>query len=104
MLNTLPQPDVDIARFVRVTQAEDGMIDIFIADNYREDFKVQHFVSRVQKAFPGRTRWASLSLDEIDNVALPQSGDAPAHSVNQQRVLSYFRKAIALSASDVHFT
>lgn len=104
ILNTLPQPDADIARFVRVTQAEDGMIDIFIADNYREDFKVQHFVSRVQKAFPGRTRWASLSLDEIDNVAIPQSSDAPAHSVNQQRVLSYFRKAIALSASDVHFT
>ncbi|MDR5617850.1 VirB8/TrbF family protein [Arsenophonus sp.] len=30
--------------------------------------------------------------------------DAPSHSVNQQRVLSYFRKAIALSAFDLHFT
>ncbi|ASV34606.1 type II secretion protein E (plasmid) [Candidatus Williamhamiltonella defendens] len=104
MFNALPQPDADIARFVRVTQAEDGMIDMVIADNYREDFKVQHFVSRVQKAFPGRSRWASLSLDDIAHVALPPSGDAPAHSVNQQRVSGYFRKAIALSASDVHLT
>ncbi|WP_187306977.1 hypothetical protein [Candidatus Williamhamiltonella defendens] len=47
MANPLPQPDADIARFVLVTQAEDGMIDIIIADNYRKKFKVQHFVSRV---------------------------------------------------------
>ncbi|ATW22624.1 hypothetical protein BJP44_06010 [Candidatus Williamhamiltonella defendens] len=81
MFNALPQPDADIARFVRVTQAEDGMIDMVIADNYREDFKVQHFVSRVQKAFPGRTRWVSLSLDDIAHAALPPSG-MPRHTAS----------------------
>lgn len=85
MLNTLPQPDADIASFVRVTRAEDGIIDIFIADNYREDFKVQHFVNLVQGAFLGRTRWASLSLDEITNVAPPHRV-MPRHTASTSSV------------------
>ncbi|HGJ5869392.1 GspE/PulE family protein, partial [Arsenophonus nasoniae] len=104
MLSTLPPPDAEIARFVRVKSGEDGLIDVFVAENFGGNFDVQRYVGQLEKQYPGLIRLAIVSLDEMNQVAITLPSDVTSHSVNQQRVLNYFRKAIALSASDLHFT
>ncbi|HGJ5899811.1 GspE/PulE family protein [Arsenophonus apicola] len=103
MIN-IPQPDAEIARFVRVKSGEDGLIDVFVAENFGGNFDVQRYVGQLEKQYPGLIRLAIVSLDEMNQVAITLPSDVTSHSVNQQRVLNYFRKAIALSASDLHFT
>ncbi|HGJ5904900.1 MAG TPA: type II secretion protein E, partial [Arsenophonus apicola] len=104
MLNTLLQPNAEIARFVRVKSGEDGLIDVFVAENFGGNFDVQRYVGQLEKQYPGLIRLAIVSLDEMNQVAITPTSEVTSHSVNQQRVLNYFRKAIALSASDLHFT
>ncbi|PUA41487.1 type II secretion protein E [Pseudomonas protegens] len=104
MQTTLVEPDEEIARYVRVTRGDDEMLDIWVADNRRSDFKVQNFVVRVQQANPGRTRLTSLPLHEIAKVKGVLTDEDTGNSVNQNKVLSYFRQAVRLGASDLHLS
>ncbi|WP_413484629.1 GspE/PulE family protein [Morganella psychrotolerans] len=96
------QPDTDISRFVRVSQTDEGFLEIYVAENQKTDLKVQNYVTRMQKVNSSQIKICFVSLDQIREKE--QIDVATGRSQNQQKVMDYFRKANALNASDLHFT
>lgn len=96
------QPDTEIDRFIRVTSTDGGGLQIWVADNQKINLKVQNYVNRMQNANTGKVSVSFVPLDEIGKKE--QIIEASGRSQNQKKVMTYFRKASELNASDVHLT
>ncbi|OCQ52560.1 Toxin coregulated pilus biosynthesis protein T [Photorhabdus australis subsp. thailandensis] len=100
----IESPPQEIARYICVTPKGDDILDICYAENRSGDFLIQNYVSRVQKANPGRTRCRAVSLDEVVQLNDAQQSNGTQLSPTQSKVLHYFREAIKFGSSDLHFT
>lgn len=109
MDNVIERPGEDIERYVCASFTDEGFIDIVVSDNHRAQFSVQNYVSTLQRKHPGKTNVKFVSFDEVSqfreaNGIDNQQGDARENVESQQRVLRYFKQAVELGASDIHFT
>lgn len=106
MKQTIEPPDQNIERFVFAKNVGEK-VKIWVSNNHRTQFPVQSYVSGIQQKYPNKTDLVFMSLDEIGQVR-------KEHGVNttleldvvdsQKKVLDYFKKAVKLGASDIHFT
>lgn len=100
----LERPGETISRFVCVRQQPDKNIIVWVSENHRGDFQVQNYVSRLQKQNPQQVVVKFSSLDEITALNDEQGTKLLDCNSNQLKVLGYFRRAVAVGASDLHFS
>lgn len=109
MENIIDSPGEDIKRYVCAFSTDNDFIEVMVSENHRVLFSVQNYVTTLQRKHPGKTNVKLVSLDEVSqfreaNALEIQLGDVLEKVESQQRVLSYFKKAVELGASDIHFT
>lgn len=98
----LPSVPTDINNWVFLQKGSGGDAQLFIADNYRNNLRVQGFVRQVYELAP-TIRPSFVALDELK--ALGQSEHAAIDgdfSSPQQHVIRLFRQAVERKASDIH--
>lgn len=94
----------EISDWIDVQEIGDAEVQISVAENYRSDFRIHDFVANLLRSKKIRALHC-LPLDQIKALKegqTPQS-DHSAFSSNQARVIAYFKKAVQLKASDIHF-
>lgn len=103
----IEQPTENIARFVFAKQYGD-MINIWVSNNHRSQYAVQSYVNGIQQKYPNKTELKFESLDKIEKLRVDNginTADALEDTVDsQKKVISYFKKAVKLGASDIHFS
>jgi type II secretory ATPase GspE/PulE/Tfp pilus assembly ATPase PilB-like protein len=109
MEQAIERPEEAIAGYVCAAVTEAGSVEISVSSNHRTQFSVQNYVTTLQRKHPGKTTVKFVSLDELSELravnGLDTGKDSQHDNVESQtRVLRYFRQAVELGASDIHFT
>ncbi len=109
MEQVIERPEEEIARYVCAAVTEAECVEIWVSNNHRAQFSVQNYVTSLQRKHPGKTIVKFVSLDELSELretnGLDTRQDSQHDNVQSQtRVLRYFKQAVELGASDLHFT